>query len=434
MTPLYDRLGTMNPLTTMNVFNQHMRLVLHHILDKEAVKRLMKPDLKFDVVLVESLFPPFLAFGEKHGCPTILVSSLDATAFIHGFMGNLDHPVASQNLMMPFYRNLNFKERLISTFFHVYGWFHKQLQYFPQSDEDIEKHFGKGLPSIEDMLRKVQMLFVNVHPALHGTRLMGPATITFGGMVHLREPKPLPEDLKSFLDKEKQGVIYLSLGSNMKSEKLDKQKKEIMFKVLNTLPYKVLWKYEGNDSPNLPNVKFIKWSPQQDILRHPSVKLFITQGGLQSLEEAIYNAIPVVVLPCFGDQTSNARKIEDRGVGKVVYHVKDGLDEDTFRSTIMEVLQNDSYRQNAKILRDIILDEPMPGIEKAVWWTEYVIRNKGAKYLRNHSQDVPWYQFLLLDIFAFVTAVIVTILLIIYTTFRIMKAFIRTVYRKIKVD
>ncbi|VEN63148.1 unnamed protein product [Callosobruchus maculatus] len=74
---------------------------------------------------------------------------------------------------------------------------------------------------------------------------------------------------------------------------------------------------------------------------HPNVKLFITQGGLQSLEEAIYNAVPVVVLPCFGDQTSNAKKIEDRGVGKAVYHVTDGLEETTFRSTILEVLRND---------------------------------------------------------------------------------------------
>nr|CAI5828525.1 unnamed protein product [Callosobruchus analis] len=409
MTPLYDRLDKIDPITTLNAFTQQMRLIVLHILDKEPVKKLMNTDTRFDVVLVESLFPPFLAFGEKHGCPTILVSSLDASVWIHGYMGNLDHPVASQNLMMPFYKTPNFKERLIGTFFHIYGWFHRQLRYFPQSNEDIAKHFGTGLPSLQDILRKVQMLFLNVHPALHG-------------------------DLQSFLDKEKQGVIYLSLGSNVKSEKLDKRKKETMFKVLNSLQYKVLWKYGGNDAPNLTNVKFIKWSPQQDILRHPNVKLFITQGGLQSLEEAIYNSVPVVVLPCFGDQTSNARKVEDRGVGRIVYHVKEGLDENTFRSTIMEVLQNDSYRQNAKSLRDIILDEPMSGIEKAVWWTEYVIRNKGAKYLRNHSQDIPWYQFLFLDIFAFLAAVIVTLLMLLYTSFRIVKPLIRMAYKKIKIE
>ncbi|VEN63147.1 unnamed protein product [Callosobruchus maculatus] len=38
MTPLYDRLGKMDPLTTINIFNQQMRLVLHHILDKNLCK------------------------------------------------------------------------------------------------------------------------------------------------------------------------------------------------------------------------------------------------------------------------------------------------------------------------------------------------------------------------------------------------------------
>lgn len=56
----------------------------------------------------------------------------------------------------------------------------------------------------------------------------------------------------------------------------------------------------------------------------------------------------------------------------------------------------------------------MNGLEKAIWWTEYVIRNKGAKQLRNPIVDLPLYQFLLLDVAGFLVLVSVVILSLIY--------------------
>lgn len=44
----------------------------------------------------------------------------------------------------------------------------------------------------------------------------------------------------------------------------------------------------------------------------------------------------------------------------------------------------------------------MTGLEKAVWWTEYVIRNKGAKLLRNPIRDLPLYQYYFLDVIGFI--------------------------------
>lgn len=56
------------------------------------------------------------------------------------------------------------------------------------------------------------------------------------------------------------------------------------------------------------------------------------------------------------------------------------------------------------------LDHPMSGLEKAVWWTEYVLRHGHTNLLRNPSSDIPWYQFLLLDVtlfFLFTTVAVV---------------------------
>lgn len=62
------------------------------------------------------------------------------------------------------------------------------------------------------------------------------------------------------------------------------------------------------------------------------------QGGLQSLEEALFNHIPVVAIPIFGDQFNNADKMQSKGFGIAIDQYN--LDENTFRRTILEVIQN----------------------------------------------------------------------------------------------
>ena len=58
-------------------------------------------------------------------------------------------------------------------------------------------------------------------------------------------------------------------------------------------PAKALWKLSGSDlvmleNSSLPvcsNIKVVKWAPQNDVLGHPSVKAFFTQGGANSFNE-----------------------------------------------------------------------------------------------------------------------------------------------------
>jgi glucuronosyltransferase len=51
-------------------------------------------------------------------------------------------------------------------------------------------------------------------------------------------------------------------------------------------------------------------------------------------------------------------------------------------------------------------------MEEAVYWTEYVIRHKGAPHLRSAVLDLAWYQYFLLDVIAVLVLAIVLILLI----------------------
>lgn len=48
---------------------------------------------------------------------------------------------------------------------------------------------------------------------------------------------------------------------------------------------------------------------------HKNIKLFITQGGLQSLQESVLNGIPLIGIPFFGDQFTNVNKMVKKGYG-----------------------------------------------------------------------------------------------------------------------
>lgn len=72
------------------------------------------------------------------------------------------------------------------------------------------------------------------------------------------------------------------------------------------------------------------------------------------------------------------------------------------------------YKKRIKEVAAILTDEPMSGLERAIWWTEYVIRHKGAGHLKSPWATIPWYQYLLLDVLAFVLFCFVVVSFISY--------------------
>ena len=64
-------------------------------------------------------------------------------------------------------------------------------------------------------------------------------------------------------------------------------------------------------------------------------------------------------------------------------------------------------------------DEPENSLEKAIWWTEYVLRHKGAKHLRSAALDLEWYQYVLLDVVGFLLLLIFTFCFTLYYIIKI---------------
>ena len=57
------------------------------------------------------------------------------------------------------------------------------------------------------------------------------------------------------------------------------------------------------------NIRTITWARQNDVLGHSSVQVFVTHGGNNSVYEAAFHAVPLVLIPCVADQGDNAVKV-----------------------------------------------------------------------------------------------------------------------------
>jgi glucuronosyltransferase len=257
---------------------------------------------------------------------------------------------------------------------------------------------------IFDVENKLELLFTNTHPALGYGRPITSNTIQLGSL-HLQPPKPIQnKELKDLLDASTQGVIFMSLGSNVKSRDLSDKNINIFLNVFRQLPYQVLWKFEDDQLINRSkNVMISKWFPQADLLAHPNVRLFITQCGLMSMEEAIDRETPIIAVPFLLDQNRNSLKVQEENIG--VRLEIDDLTETKLLEAIKEATKP-KYIENIKKFKQIMNDQPMTSMEKAVWWTEYVIRHKGNRLLNYPGRKVPFYQMLWLDVVFFLLAVV----------------------------
>lgn len=96
---------------------------------------------------------------------------------------------------------------------------------------------------------------------------------------------------------------------------------------------------------NIPDNFIVRqYVPQVDILRHTDV--FITHSGMNSISEALYFDVPVVMIPLMNDQHSIAERVKEIGAGPILdIH---NLSIRGLQQAVNEVLKNPDYKENAK--------------------------------------------------------------------------------------
>lgn len=75
-------------------------------------------------------------------------------------------------------------------------------------------------------------------------------------------------------------MIYFSFGSCVRSVDIPTKQLNVFIETFRRLKQKVLWKFENETMPNMPsNVMIRQWIPQNDVLAHENVVLFLAHGG-----------------------------------------------------------------------------------------------------------------------------------------------------------
>lgn len=297
---------------------------------------------------------------------------------------------------------MNFFERAHNFAFSLLDVVIRKFHYIPAMEKLAREHFGHlegPLPSVAELEKSISIIFVNSHFAMTKARPLMPGMINIGG-AHIEPVKDLPANIKDFLDNAEHGAIFMSLGSFLQSSLMPKEKKETIIKVFGSLKQRVLWKFETDELPELPsNVMVSKWLPQTDILAHPKLVLFISHGGLFGSIETSCRGVPVLFMPFFGDQHRNAKIAEARGYGEKITFSE--ITEESLKSKIQEMISNKKYLQKAKEVANLMNDNPLKPMDEAMYWIEYVVRNKGAKHLKSYAVNLTWYEYLMLDVMAF---------------------------------
>ncbi|KPJ19197.1 Ecdysteroid UDP-glucosyltransferase [Papilio machaon] len=297
------------------------------------------------------------------------------------------------------------------------------INFEDKQNNALKRIFGPDVPTLNELRNEVEMLFLNIHPIWEGNYPVPPAVVHMGGL-HQKPPKELPKELSQLLDESPNGVIYFSFGTNVRPSLFDPTKIDMFHKVFAELPYNVIWKWDDESlKSRSDNVRIFKWLPQSDLLRHPNIKLFITQGGLQSTDEAITAGVPLVGIPMMADQWYNVEKYVYHKIG--VRLDFEELTEEKLKKALLDVAGNESYRNNIVRLRNLMQDQPQKPLERTIWWLEYILRHGGAKHLRSPAANISWSEYLELELVSFILIFLFTslILVVLVTRYILRKLF-----------
>ncbi|XP_045415502.1 UDP-glucuronosyltransferase 1-6 isoform X1 [Lemur catta] len=401
-----ERSYLMTPLVEYrnNMFVINMWFINCRSLLKDHATLNFLKESKFDVLFTDPALPCGVILAEYLGLPSVYL--------FRGFPCSLEHvysrspsPVSyvprcytsfSDQMTFP-QRMVNFLVHLLepALFYCLYSKYEDLASYVLKRDVHLPTLYQKG----SVWLLRYDFVFDYPRPVM--------PNMVFVGGINCKNRKDLPQEFEAYINASgEHGIVVFSLGS-MVSEIPEKKAMDIA-DALGKIPQTVLWRYTGTRPSNLANnTILVKWLPQNDLLGHPKTRAFITHSGSHGIYEGMCNGVPMVMMPLFGDQMDNAKRMETRGAG-VTLNVLEMTSAD-LENALKRVINDKSYKENIMRLSSLHKDRPVEPLDLAVFWVEFVMRHKGAPHLRPAAHDLTWYQYHSLDVIGFLLAVVLTL-------------------------
>uniref|UniRef100_A0A3Q1GAA6 UDP-glucuronosyltransferase n=1 Tax=Acanthochromis polyacanthus TaxID=80966 RepID=A0A3Q1GAA6_9TELE len=390
------------------VFEAHTAVAeyVSAIIDDRELIRMLK-DTKFDVVLTDPCWGSGPILAKYLNLPLVynvrwLIPEEAHFAIAPSPISYI--PVAGSGLT----DKMSFFQRVKNMIFYVVSQIQAHLLAKQVYQKICEKYLGPDEDFYQLMidadiwLMRVDFVFDYPRPTM-------PNFVYMGGF-QCKPAKPLPQHLEEFVQSSgEHGVVIMSLGLFV--NELPKDLANEIAAAFAKLPQKVIWRYKGSRPDTVGNnTLIVDWMPQNDLLGHPKVKVFVAHGGTNGVQEALYHGVPVVGLPVFFDQYDNLLRLEYRGAAKILS--LSTVDKDNnFLKAIQEVLNEPSYTMNMQRLSRLHRDQPITPMDNALFWIEFVMRHKGAAHLKPASLSMPWYSYHSVDVALFLGGAVLLVLL-----------------------
>ncbi|XP_075159077.1 UDP-glucuronosyltransferase 2A1-like [Haematobia irritans] len=388
---------------------------------------------RFHLAIVDGAFPE-CALGIVHllDLPFMFINTV---GFYTGSLAMAGNPITyavTPHVFTAFTESMNLMQRIENCWTHLLAdLLHKW--YTNQVHSVLMKHLGPSMPHPYAMMRNVSIILQNGHASITNARPFYPNVIEIA-CIHCRPSGTLPQDLEEFMESAPAGVIFFSMGSSVKAANMPGEFRHLLVEVFSRLPqYHVLWKWDANGQSTAnatkkigtrpwtmgtyqnmtvvtKNVRLSGWLPQQDILGHRKLKAFVTHGGLLSMYEAIYHAVPMVMLPVFCDHDVNAAKAESDG-----YAIRlplETITADKLHQAIILILNNGQYKRNVKKKSQLMLDQITAPLDTAIFWSEFVMRHKDVSHLQSPVRHMSFFIYHSLDLICMFVLVLGGILII----------------------
>ncbi|GBP15236.1 UDP-glucuronosyltransferase 2B31 [Eumeta japonica] len=395
----------------LSIFNGIHDMSKYFLNQRDVQKLINDPEQTFDLVIVEWMYTEVhCGFSALFRCPLIWATLTEPHWMLLRLVDEMPNPAYVPDFNSYNSLPLSLLERADELWTQIKILYEKSVVE-PKNDllyEEVFSAAGKKrgiiLPPLREVKFNASFVLSNSHVSLGDAVRLPQNFIPIAGYHMDPKPEPLTEDLKKIMDTAEDGVIYFSMGSNLKCKFMpDKMKKEFL-ETFSQLKQTVIWKIEET-LPDLPkNVHLMQWAPQQSILAHPKCVLSITHGGLPPVTETVHYAVPIIGIPVFADQFNNVNRAVSKG-----FALKVDLSYDTPKklgTAIQEILNNPGYRERVKHFSLVYHDRPVPPGKELVHWVEHAIKTRGAPHLRSRALSTPWYQKTYLDLAALIMAII----------------------------
>ncbi|XP_052867249.1 UDP-glucosyltransferase 2-like [Anopheles cruzii] len=351
---------------------------------------------RFDVVIVEwSGVTLMNAFAEHFRAPLVGIANGGAYINAHEALGNPNHPIGYPSIFMPFSEDLSLLQRISSVLFTVWYRFYYYTEEIPAQNAIAKGAFGESISDLWQIEQNADLLLINSYQLLGNVRPVGPTTVYLGG-IHQRptsggDGSMLPADLELFLAQCDEPVVYVNIAAHSGRARIEK-----IVKTLEQLEVASVWSL--NEASGVINTSariYQSFSvPQEEVLAHPKVRLFITDGGQMNIEDAIQHRVPVVGISFSTSYEHYLLQIAKYEAG--IVSLIDFETQATFMDKLREVFTVERYQENVNKLQRLLNDQPQTSMERAVWWIEYVARNGGAQPLR--GRHLTWFESLMIDV------------------------------------